>query len=126
MRPERPIPPQARSILGQDTKRMVGKEAGGRRRKGGLMILIQELEGAPSVGERCSGARQRETRRRHENIDDDDEIEVLKAEQAIEQEAVVERQSKSPAQTTKMKDLFASKDQEGSFHFPCHLSFGHC
>jgi hypothetical protein len=47
--------------------------------------------------------------------DGDDEVEVEEAQEAREQEAIVEQEVKAPVRMTNLKDLFAPREEEGSF-----------
>ena len=127
MRPERPLMPQTRSVLGRDTKRKVGgKETGGKEKK----MRVKEPD---------TRARRRTIdptkwdsvhlkgmfldvvtapRERDEDVDtgedqDEDEMEIPIAGQGAEREAAVEQQSEAPVQA-KLKDLFAPRGEEGS------------
>jgi len=53
--------------------------------------------------------------------DDADETEVAKTQEAPEQEAVITKQVRAPSQTTNLRDLFAPREEEGSFRYLLHV-----
>jgi hypothetical protein len=59
--------------------------------------------------------------READSEDDDDETEVAETPEALQQEAVVAQLVRAPSQTTNLRDLFAPREEEGSFCLLLHL-----
>jgi hypothetical protein len=55
--------------------------------------------------------------------DEDEEMEVVGVQEPVEQEPVIDQQLKAPVQMTELKDLFAPREEDGSFRsVPSFLS----
>jgi len=57
--------------------------------------------------------------------DEYEEMEVVGVQEPVKQQPVVEQQPNAPVQMTKLKDLFAPREEDGSFHFCPLLSLRH-